>query len=68
MFIRAITFVLPPPHSPPSFLSVIYDPDVDSQAGVECMGGSWDTIDVAPPEHCKDDVSIASTLLNPLSS
>ena len=40
----------------PTFLSLKYDPDVDSKAGVECVGGEWDTSDMPTTDDCNDDV------------
>ena len=34
-----------------------YDPDVDSKAGVECVGGEWDTSDMPTVDDCDDDVA-----------
>ena len=42
----------------PTFLSLKYDPDVDSKAGVQCVGGEWDTSDMPSTEDCNDDVRI----------
>ena len=39
-------------------MSLKYDPDVDSKAGVQCVGGEWDTSDMPSTEDCNDDVRI----------
>ena len=41
-------------------MSLKYDPDVDSKAGVQCVGGEWDTSDMPSTEDCNDDVRIQS--------
>ena len=40
----------------PTFLSLKYDSDVDSKAGVQCVGGEWDMSDMPTADDCNDDV------------